>query len=74
MRWKECWIWLFQAALFMLGHIYYLGTYNYSFWIIAPLSGLILGLLAWRTRSIGTSMIAHGIVNALGNIVAHYAW
>lgn len=69
MRWKEHWIWLFQAALFWLGHIFYLGVYNYSFWVSVPLGALILGLIAWRSRSIGTSMIVHGLSNALANFI-----
>ncbi|SMC48380.1 CPBP family intramembrane glutamic endopeptidase [Papillibacter cinnamivorans] len=71
---KETWIWAFQAALFMIGHVYYLGVYNYSFWIIVPVSALILGLLAWRSRSIGTSMIAHGLINSIADAVAHFTW
>jgi membrane protease YdiL (CAAX protease family) len=73
-RWKDYWIWIFQALLFMLGHIYYLGVYNYSFWIIVPFDALILGFIAWRSRSIGTSMIAHGLFNSLGDLVAHFTW
>jgi len=61
-HWKVHWIWLIQAGLFMLAHIYYLGTFNYSLFIIVPFSGLVFGLLVWRSKSIGTSMIAH--VNA----------
>lgn len=73
-HWKEHWIWLFQASLFMLGHIYFVGVSNYSFFIIVPIMALILGLLVWRSRSIGTSMIAHGLTNSIGDIVAHYTW
>jgi len=29
--WNEKWIWLFQALLFWVGHIYYLGVASYSF-------------------------------------------
>lgn len=69
-HWKEHWIWLFQALLFMLGHIYYFGAKNYSFWIIVPVAALVCGWLAWKSRSIGTSMVAHSLVNALGNFAA----
>lgn len=71
LRWKEFWIWLFQALLFVLGHLYYLGVSNYSFFLIVPMCALVLGLLAWRSRSIGTSMITHGLINSLGDLVAH---
>lgn len=74
LKWKEFWIWVFQALLFMVGHLYYFGVANYSFWIVVPLCALVLGLLVWRSRSIGTSMIAHGLINSVGDIVAHFAW
>lgn len=64
--WKESRIWLFQAVLFMVGHLYYLGTANYSFFLVVPFGALALGAVAWRTRSIGSSMIAHGLCNAGG--------
>jgi membrane protease YdiL (CAAX protease family) len=74
--WKEGRIWIFQAGLFSLAHIYYVNRDPISFWFIVPMGALVLGLLAWRTRSITTSMAAHGASNALtrffGNIVAFY--
>ena len=69
--WKESRIWLFQALLFVVGHLYYVGSANISAFLVVPLGALILGLSAWRTRSVGTSMIAHGITNAFGNTLAH---
>jgi len=63
--WKEPWIWLFQTLLFMLGHLFYLGTANLSFFLIVPFGALLLGLIAWKSRSIGTSMLVHGIGNSL---------
>lgn len=33
--------------------------------LIVPLGALVLGLLVWRTRSIATSMLAHGVMNGL---------
>jgi membrane protease YdiL (CAAX protease family) len=63
--WREVWIWLFQAGLFWVGHIYYLGKLPISFWLVVPAGGLILGLLAWRSRSIATSMAAHAAMNGL---------
>ncbi len=64
--WSDGWICLFQAGLFMLGHIYYLNSLPISFWIIVPTGGLVLGWLAWRSRSIATSISAHATLNALG--------
>lgn len=69
--WKESRIWLFQALLFVVGHLYYVGTANISAFLVVPLGALIFGLSAWRTRSVGTSMIAHGITNAFGNTLAN---
>jgi membrane protease YdiL (CAAX protease family) len=76
--WKEVWIWLFQAALFMLGHIFYLGRANgfLSFFIVIPACGLILGLIAWKSRRISASMAAHATINDLtvliGGLAAYY--
>lgn len=72
--WKELWIWLFQALLFMLGHIYYLGINNYSFFLVVPLGALVLGLAAWKSRSIGTSILIHGISNSFGGNFFFLLW
>lgn len=72
--WEENHIWLFQALLFALGHIYYLGTANLSFFVIVPLGALILGFMAWRSGSIGTSMLFHGIGNSLGGNFFALLW
>lgn len=71
-RWKEVWIWLLQAALFWISHIYYLGNVPFSFWVLVPAGGLLFGLVAWRSRSIAASMLAHGFANGVGQMVAFY--
>jgi membrane protease YdiL (CAAX protease family) len=70
--WKEVWIWVFQGVLFWLAHIYWLDRSPVTFWVIVPLGGLALGALAWRSRSIGVSMIAHGLLNAVLKMVVSY--
>lgn len=73
--WKETVIWLFQAALFTLGHIHYLGTYNLTLFVAVPVGALVLGLLAWKSRSIATSMVAHAFGNsAFGELAASLIW
>jgi len=76
LKWRETWIWLFQAGLFTLGHIYYINKHPYSFWIVVPVGALVMGAVAWRSRSIATSMATHGALNTLGikvgNIIAYY--
>jgi len=72
MGWKDKWILLFQAFLFWIGHIYYWNSAPYSFWIIVPVGGLVLGLLAWKSHSIVTSMVSHGLFNSIGDFLAHY--
>lgn len=64
--WQDRWILLFQAGLFMLSHIYYIERLPYSFWIVVPVGSLVFGWLAWRSRSIATSMAAHAALNGLG--------
>ena len=70
--WKDGWILVFQTALFMLGHLYYINSAPISFWIVVPVGGLVTGLLAWKSRSIATSMTAHGFSNAVGQLVTYY--
>ena len=70
--WKNIWILLFQTILFMIGHLFDFPSYPISFWIVVPLGGLVLGLLAWRSHSIATSMVGHGFMNAVGQMVAFY--
>lgn len=66
---NEVVIYFIQVVLFWLGHLYYYQELPYSFWIIVPLGGLVLGFLAWRSRSISTSMVAHGIMNSLHHLI-----
>ena len=66
LKWREHWIWLFQAGLFTLSHFYYLNTNLISIWIIVPVGALVFGWLAWRSRTIASSMVAHGMMNATG--------
>lgn len=61
---KDARICLLQACLFCLGHIYYLTTGLYWSLGFAFFAALILGVLAWRSHSIATSMLAHGFTNA----------
>jgi membrane protease YdiL (CAAX protease family) len=70
MGWRDVWIWLFQAGLFWLGHLFYINSAPISFWLLIPLGGLVLGWLAWRSRSIATSMAAHGVMNGLSQSMA----
>ncbi len=69
-KWKEIWIWFFQAALFTLAHVYFARQYPLLFWVYIPLAALLLGYLAWRSRSIAGSMLAHAMINASAYIVA----
>jgi membrane protease YdiL (CAAX protease family) len=60
---KDVWCWLIQAGLFWLGHAYALLYVPASFWMIVPVGGLVLGWLAWRSRSIAPGILAHGLAN-----------
>lgn len=64
--WNELWIWVFQAGLFTLAHIYYLNAYPVSLWLVVPADAFVLGALVWRSRTIAASLAAHGFMNALG--------
>ena len=66
LNWREHWIWLFQAGLFTFAHIFDLRSAPISFWVIVPVCSLVLGWLAWRSRTIASSLAAHGMMNATG--------
>ena len=70
--WKDSWIWLFQAFVFTLGHVYYLRTEAIGPWFVRiMLPALLLGLIAWRAKSIFASMVTHGFFNASGDMLLH---
>lgn len=69
--WKTIWVWLFQAGLFMLAHIYYITKYPISFWVIVPTSALVLGAVVWRSKTISSSLAAHATMNALGHAAGY---
>ncbi len=62
--WREIYVWLAQAALFMSAHLYFKDAVPFNFWIAVPAGGLLFGLLAWRSRSIVPGMMAHAAYNA----------
>lgn len=68
--WRNGWILLFQAALFVLAHAYYLPT-RPVLGVTVFLGAVVLGLLAWRSRSIATSMVGHTTVNTFGDVFMH---
>lgn len=70
--WKDGWILIFQAVLFMIAHVYYFGNNPVSFWIFVPFGGLVMGLFAWRSHSIATSMVTHGFGNAVAQMMIYY--
>ncbi|MEW6401966.1 MAG: CPBP family intramembrane glutamic endopeptidase [Chloroflexota bacterium] len=67
--WKEAWVWLVQAAIFTSAHVYFMNALAFNFWIVVPLAGSILGLFAWRTRSIAPGMMAHAAYNASAYLI-----
>jgi len=72
-RWKNVWIWLFQAGLFTLSHVYYLREEPFLTWLLRlMIPSLLLGLVAWRARSISASMVTHGFLNASGDLLMHF--
>ena len=66
--WNDKVIWLSQAALFWLAHLNYVQK-PFTFWLVIPLSGLAYGWLAWKSRSVAPSMLAHGVYNSLAAVL-----
>lgn len=71
--WNWTRVWLFQAVIFSIAHVYYLPK-SPVFFIGTFISALVFGLLVRRSKSIGTSMITHGILNSLGDMITHFSW
>ncbi len=55
-----------QGILFGLGHAYY----GWKLMLIIMLHGSLLGLLTYWRKSLRPSMLAHGLQNVLGGVVA----
>lgn len=71
-HWPNVLIWLFQAALFASGHVYYLQTEAFAPWLIRMMiPALLIGFIAWQARSIFASMVTHGIFNASADMLHH---
>ena len=65
LNWSELKIIIFQAILFWLSHAYSTTIDPTFFWIIAPIAGVFLGIIVWRSKSITPSTIAHVLINVL---------
>ncbi|PKO13297.1 MAG: hypothetical protein CVU39_20005 [Chloroflexi bacterium HGW-Chloroflexi-10] len=62
--WNEKLIFVVQACLYMLSHLFYWDK-PIAFWFFVPVWGVIYGLLAWKSRSVFPSMLAHAFYNAV---------
>lgn len=72
-NWKEYWILLFQAFIFSLGHIYYLPKLPIAF-LGTFVAGLVLGFIVWKSKNISASIVAHGLINSMGQLAIYYIW
>jgi membrane protease YdiL (CAAX protease family) len=63
---KDLTIFLTQAFLFWTAHSRFILVEHavFSFWVATPLISLLLGLLAWRAKSLTPSTIAHFLFNS----------
>jgi membrane protease YdiL (CAAX protease family) len=70
--WDNKKIWLIQAFLFLLAHLFYIRL-GISYWLYTGIIGIVLGLFAWRTQSILPSAIAHTIDNGISFTLQYLA-
>jgi len=73
--WKELWIWVFQAALFVLGHIYYLTKFPISFFVIVQLPHSFWACLsesAHHQRNHGCTWAIDTLGYMMGTLAAYY--
>lgn len=57
---------ILQTLLFAVAHFYYVPNSLVSFFFIVPFGALCLGYLAMKTKSIASSIVAHGVSDGLG--------
>lgn len=70
-NWKEHSILLFQAFIFFIGHFYYFPSTPIAF-VGTFISGLVFGLVVWKSKNISTSIIVHGLYNSIVNLITFY--
>ncbi len=56
-----------QGGIFWFSHIYYANT-GLNFWVLHPIISIMLGILAYKGKSITNSMLFHGVGNTLGSL------
>jgi hypothetical protein len=54
---------IFQALLFWIAHLNYIFTSPFTFWLFAPIVGLLLGIIVWRSKSLVPSSLVHIVLN-----------
>lgn len=67
--WAERRILVFQMVLFCLAHLPRYWQEPQVLLFSLPAGGLFLGWLAWKTRSVAPTMVAHGIYNAFVGMI-----
>lgn len=61
---------LTQAILFWVAHHrFLLLDHQYSFWVATPCVAILLGLLAWRSKSLTPSLIGHFLFNFITQLL-----
>jgi membrane protease YdiL (CAAX protease family) len=55
---------IIQAGLFWLAHLNYFEK-KYTFWVIVPLMGIVMGLIVWRSRTLSSSILLHAVYNTM---------
>ena len=59
-----------QAFLFWISHHHFLLRDNpYTFWVALPIVSLLLGLIAWQSKSLTPSTISHFLYNFTGHLL-----
>ncbi len=69
----ERWTWLLVAFFFIVAHLHYLPSYPITFFVVVPVASLALGLIAWKSRTLSSSMGLHSMVNLFGSTFVYLA-
>lgn len=60
---------ILQALLFWLSHVHFANDPVF-FWLIVPITSVLLGIIVWRFRSLTPSATAHLLINLFLGLVA----
>jgi membrane protease YdiL (CAAX protease family) len=66
--WGEKSILFFTTILFWAAHLFYIND-PFTFWLVVPIMGFVLGYIKWRSQSVSYSILVHALYNTMSLFV-----